>query len=219
MGEEMAECLSELNPSEFKSLLNGLALMSQIYWGPTPELCEDLARPALVEEVTELSGVLGAESNRAAQGLLGCLHRAASRGDLQDVLESAYVSIFVNDRGGAAAPIYQSCYDSPDGVLMGRPALMMQERLSQAGIDLAAKTSEPPDHLAVQLEYLYLLLERAYLQDDPSLLSHAREFAAMELLSWVEPMRGRIPGDAACEFYAAATDLLLAMLRLTAGCA
>lgn len=216
----MAECLSELNPSEFRSLLNGLALMSQIYWGPTPELCDDLARPSLVEEMTELSGVLGAESNQATQGLLGCLRRSGSSGgDLHNVLESAYINIFVNGRGGAAAPIYQSCYDSPDGVLMGRPALMMQERLSQAGIDLTGKTSEPPDHLAVELEYLYLLLERAYLQDDPSLLGKAREFAATELLSWVEPLRSRIPGNEDYKFYAAATDLLLAMLRLTAGCA
>ena len=215
----MAECLSELNPGEFKSLLNGLALMSQIYWGPTPELCADLASPDLVEELMELSGVLGDSSRQATQGLLDWLRANQNTADLHESLETTYVSLFVNQRGGAAAPLYQSCYEQPDGILMGRPALMMQKRLGKAGIDLNGKTDEPADHLAVELEYLYLLLERAYLQDDPSLLADARDFAALELLAWVEPMRRRIPRDDSCQLYAAATDLLLAMLRLTAGCA
>ncbi len=214
----MAECLSELNPTEFKSFLNGLALMSQLYWGPTPELCTDLTSQALVEEVMELAAVLGRESSQAAQDMLGYLRGAENAEVLNDSLETAYISLFINDRGGAAAPLYQSCYDNPEGTLMGRPALMMQQRLEEAGIDLAARTSEPADHLAVELEYLFLLLERAYLEDDPSLLTEAREFTAKELLAWLEPLRRRIPGDESFRFYASATDLLVAMMRLAGGC-
>ena len=215
----MADCLSELSPAEFKRLLNGLALISQIYWGPTPELCAELTGPAVVEEVMQLSGVLGSSSESAAQNILAYLRRIENPGILHDTLESAYISLFVNHKGGVAAPLYQSFYEG-DGVLMGRPAIMMQQRLDQMGIDLAQKTGEPPDHLSVELEYLYLVLESAYMHDDPSLLSQAREFASTELLSWVELFRTRIPDhDDANRMYGAVTDLLLSILKLTSGCA
>jgi TorA maturation chaperone TorD len=214
----MAECLSELNTGEIKCFLNGLALLSQLYWGPTPELCRELSDPALVEEVTGLSAVLGSDSSRAAQEMLDYLRGSKDPGCLHDEMESAYVTLFVNSHGGVAAPLYQSCYESGEGILMARPARMMQERLARAGIDLASQTSEPPDHLAVELEYLYLLVEQAYQLDDPSLLSDAREFAAQELLSWIKPFHSRIPQEATFRLYASATELLIYMIRLTAGC-
>lgn len=212
----MAERLTELSPSEFRSLLNGLALMSQLYWGPTPELCQDLTTSELAEELMELGNILQQGSAESAHAMVGSLQAIKDPDQLYAALEPLYVATFINAPGGCTVPLYHSCYENDEGLMMGPPARMMQKRLDMVGLDLEKLGPEPPDHLSVELEYLFLMLEQAYSQDDPHLLSLAQEFAAKEMLPWLEPFRGRMPDSDECMLYPAATDLLLAMLRLTA---
>ena len=213
----MADRLSELSPNEFRCLLNGLALMSQLYWGPTPELCQELVRVETAQELMELGDLLHEESGQAARDLVGSLQAIKDPVELYSALEPMFVGTFVSAPGGGVIPLYHSCYQNEEGLMMGEAARMMQMRLAEAGVDLEAITSEPPDHLAVELEYLFLLLEQAYTQDAPRLLNLARDFAAQELLPWLEEMQRRLPQADQCLLYPSATELLLAMVRLTAG--
>jgi TorA maturation chaperone TorD len=70
------------------------------------------------------------------------------------------VRLFISNRTGITAPLFHSCYASGDGLLMGEPARMMREVLAAQGLDLAETVHEPPDHLSIELEYLYYLRER-----------------------------------------------------------
>jgi TorA-specific chaperone len=95
---------------------------------------------------------------------------------------------------------------------MGRPAAMMKERLTAAGLWLEGRSSEPPDHLAVELEYLYLLLESGFENSDQALIDGAREFAMQEMAPWVRVWAGRLANETEDRFYPAAAKLVEAIL-------
>ena len=86
-------------------------------------------------------------------------------GALFDFLEESYVRLFVNAQNGITAPLYHSCYqdtgqpDSQSG-LMGESAGFMRQFFKSKGLSLANSINEPPDHLSIELEYLYFLLQQ-----------------------------------------------------------
>jgi TorA maturation chaperone TorD len=163
----MTHDISRLNQSERSVFLNGLALMSQIFWGPTRETCADMMHPQFLLELAELSQLLPGPGSEAAVSLADCLDKHNGPAELFTHLEESYVPLFVSHREGICAPLYQSCYESDEGLLMGRPATMMSRRLDAAGLSLEGRCGEPLDHLAVEVEYCVLLLEKAFVATVP----------------------------------------------------
>jgi TorA-specific chaperone len=93
----------------------------------------------------------------------------------------------------------------------------MQERLASAGLSVAGEGNQPPDHLAVELEYLYFLLSKAREAAARELETRAAEFAKTELCSWLplfSDRLGRIPDSAP---YNDAAVLAVYLSRLIAG--
>ena len=127
--------------------------------------------------------------------------------------------MFINSRDGVAAPLYASCYaagNAPgeDSTLMGPPALMMKERFESKGLSLGNHIHEPPDHLAIELEYLYFLLEKSWRENDTALMDEAVSFAAEIMLPWVIKLQERIaPVETECRFYQLTSAVLCAVLR------
>jgi TorA-specific chaperone len=68
----------------------------------------------------------------------------------------------------------------------------MRQRLGEAGLSIAGQGNEPPDHLAVELEYLYFLLLKAREDATPELEARAIEFAKTELCSWLPLFSDRL---------------------------
>ncbi len=189
-------------------LLNGLPLLSRIFWGPDPELCAALLDPGFQQEHRRFGCLLGKDAESAAAAMLRFLEPFSETGELCGRLEESYVRLFVNAPGGVCAPLYQSCYEGEGGLLMGSSAIRMRSRLEAAGI--TADPAEPPDHLAVEVEYLFLLLESALERQDADPLHQVRHFAGEELLPWLTRFCGRLAGEERCPFYPAAARLLRA---------
>jgi TorA maturation chaperone TorD len=131
--------------------------------------------------------------------------------DLKKELESEFVRIFINTRGGVNAPLYHSCYHDEHNLLMKEPALEMSGLLEQAGMGLGPDIGEPPDHLCIELEYLFFLLSQPHLHNDQQLSGHTRMFARDFMLPWLEKFHIRIPENEAASFFAHSA---LAMNRL-----
>ncbi|NIQ90076.1 MAG: molecular chaperone TorD family protein, partial [Desulfobacterales bacterium] len=70
-------------------------------------------------------------------------------------LEEGYVRLFISAKGGITAPLYESCYEFEGAPLMGRAAAEMKERFETKDLSVADTIQEPPDHLSIELEYLY----------------------------------------------------------------
>ena len=156
----MSKSLDDLTTDDLSLLLNGLPLLSQAFWGPTGEWCEEMQQAATTDELGKLGTLAGnpdaARTMAASMKGFGGFQRAC------EVLEEDYVRLFIAHRGGIAASLHQSVHESEDGRLMGRPAKMMEMRLKASGLELPKEGSVPADHLAVEIEYLTLLLEGAF---------------------------------------------------------
>jgi len=202
--------LSAVGAKERELILDGLALLARLFWGPDDSLCQVLYGEGS-RSLSELGLLLSPPGPAAARDLEDALAGFPDSAQLCDQMETAHVRLFVSRQGGVTAPLYHSCYLG-DGLLMGPPAQEMARRLEAAGLCLEEGSSEPLDHLAVELEYLVLLLEEGWAHDDPALLAEAAEFAGGFMLPWVEAFLARLSGEAGPRLYPAAAELLTALL-------
>jgi TorA maturation chaperone TorD len=90
----------------------------------------------------------------------------------------------------------------------------MKERFESKGLSLGDHIHEPPDHLAIELEYLYFLLERGWSGDDAALKDEAVSFVVEIILPWVIKFQERLVAvETECRFYQLTTAILGAVLR------
>ena len=181
--------------------------LANVFWGGDPEngIAALLTRISDLGQSVSLTGPQG----EAAWSSLKHFTAEAGPGASRD-LESAYVALFVAAKGPVPAPLYQSCHE--EGRLMGEAALAMNRRLAAAGLAVGVELSEPADHLCIELEYLYWLLDRAAAGDDAS-LAEASGFAENVMLPWVRRFAAKVEAACAPEFFRAAASLLLATLE------
>ena len=210
----MALSLDDLTSEERSRLLNGLPLLSQTFWGPSREWCEEIQLARQTHELEKLGNMAGQDS--AAREMTSYLDKNSNLNRLCEILEAAYVRLFISTKGGITASLHHSFYESEDGRLMGRPAQMMALRLKASGLSIPEKGSVPADHLAVEVEYLTLLLEGAFGGGNEDFLISARDFARSELTPWLKLFSKRLHSEIDCRFYPATASLLLGLVSLIA---
>jgi TorA maturation chaperone TorD len=206
--------LNDLTTEQLSLLLNGLPLLSQAFLGPSEEWCEEMLRVAGTKELKNLGEI--ASQNDATHTMTSYIRKFNNFNSLNEKLEADYVRLFISTKGGITASLHHSFYESEDGRLMGRPAQMMASRLKARGLTLPGEGSVPPDHLAVEVEYLTLLLESALGDGNEDLLAAVRDFARSELRPWLEKLTQRLEMETDCPFYPATARLLLALISLMA---
>ena len=203
-----------LSQDELAVYLDGLILMSQIFWGPETGLCADMQSRSFREELLRLGDLLDEEGAGSARAMAAWIDDFPEADNLADRLETDYVRLFVNAAGGIKAPLHQSCYESEDGLLMGPAAINMRHRLETAGLASAVSVSTPPDHLAVELEYLIFLIDLGYSEENNEILAQAVDFATRELRPWVKRFSARLDEEKDNLFFPAASGILVSMLDL-----
>lgn len=201
-----------LSPDNRNDLLEGIDFFCRCFLGPDPGFCETLLSEPGKEMFDRLGRLLGEGARPVTRLLLSDLCRFSNAEDLHGTLEAAYVRLFVNARGGIAAPLYQSCYEPGSGALMGESARLMQERLAACGLSISGRFSEPPDHLSVELEYLFYLLDTGWREENAQRLDDAVSFAMESLLPWVRRLLARIENENSAPFYPPAAALLAELL-------
>ena len=200
------------------ALLEGVALLSRFYWGPDADFSRDLLRGAFLKPFEALIPMVSYEPPGIIDELKAINASFAGEDEIFQYLEQAYVRLFINS-DGIIAPLYASCYAAgsapgEDAPLMGPPAVSMKERFESKGLSLGDHIHEPPDHLSVELEYLYFLLQKGWGDDDTALQEEAVTFAAEIMLPWVIKFQQRLEAiETNCRFYQLTTAILCAILR------
>ncbi len=205
-----------LSTSQQTFLLEGIGKMCRAFWGPDSNQCEEMLRTAAyLRPFEEIEAVANYEPPDVLSQLRAVIGNFAAADALFCHLEEAYVRLFINARGGVAAPLYESCHVSENAMLMGQPAMMMKKRLESEGLSLTGHSNDPPDHLSVELEYLYFLLSKGWPDADPAFVDKAVSYAS-EILPWINTFRQRIICERQSPFYPLAASLLCDLLRLIA---
>ena len=208
-----------LDDTHQAALLEGVALLSQFYWGPAVDGSRDLLRGTYLKPFEALKPIIRYEPPGILDELKAINTSFTSEDEIFQYLEQAYVRLFINTRDGITAPLYASCYmpggaPEDDSPLMGPPAVLIKERFESKGLSLGDHTREPPDHLSIELEYLYFLLERGWSDGDAALKDEAVSFAGEIMLPWVIKFQERFVAiETECRFYQLTTAILCAILR------
>lgn len=208
--------LDKLNQA---ALLEGVALLSRLYWGPTADSSRELLQGTYIKPFEVRKPVVRCEPPGIIDELKAISTSLTSEDKIFQYLEQAYVRLFTNSRDGITAPLYASCYmpggaPEDDSPLMGPPAVMIKDRFESKGLSLGDHIHDPHDHLSIELAYLYYLLERGWFTDDATLIDEAISFSADIMLPWVLKFQHRLVAvETECRFYQLITAILCAILR------
>jgi TorA-specific chaperone len=209
--------LFTLDKKSREALIDGVAALARLFWGPDSASCREILQGSFLSPFEDLEPRAQYEPPGLLAGLRDIINSFAEADAIFQYLEEAYVRLFINSRHGIAAPLYASCYidgkaSGENAPLMSPPAVLMNKRFKSKGLSLSDTMHEPPDHLSIELEYLYFLLKKGWSDNDPALLSEAASFAGEAMLPWVTILRERIADEKRCRFYPLITTAAVSIL-------
>lgn len=147
----------------------------------------DWAQP-LADDLAELSGALGLDGEPALSALAEeCRRHAAAMARADDSAEPwlvEYARLFLTPP--VPVPLNTGLY--LEGAIGGAAAQMMRACYATAGVVPSEAFHDLPDHVAMQLEFLARLHERAA-RGEHDAAAMADEFAAEFVQAWIEPLQ------------------------------
>ncbi len=110
----------------------------------------------------------------------------AAQEDLEKC-EVAFAKLFLGPFEIMASP-YASTYLDPDQRLMGPVSFYASEAYAAAGLEQAGKVREIPDHIVIEMEFMYYLSFELANAGNPSLLAIKSRFWSEHLGVWMPKM-------------------------------
>lgn len=127
-----------------------------------------------------------------------------------------YSRLFLGPFDILARP-YGSVYLDGEKVLMGDSTMQALELYRQGGFEVAGDFLEVPDHVAVELEFLYLLSLRIGQETDVAerrrLITLKRTFLEEHLVLWIEALASAVCRGAETDFYKALAALTMRIVQ------
>lgn len=176
--------MTKIERFEEQAKANVYRLLSACYYEPCPEL-----KPLLVnlEEWMQLVFPKGAADVSIMRKEL------EQRAEDFTELVVDYARLFVGPFK-VLAPPYGSVYLEKEGQVMGDSTVAVSRFYQEVGLKLDPELKDLPDHIAVELEFLYYLIftgrDRAY-----------RQFLAQYLIPWIDSFCDAVELGARTEFY------------------
>ena len=213
----------DLENSENKKInyavLEGVEIMCRVFCGPDLESCRHMIEGNFFQSFETIFTKPEAKPSVILDNINSIINRFDTDQSLFHHLNECYVRLFVNNKEGITTPLYQSCYEFENAPMMGESAVKMKNRFKSKGLSMENRVHEPPDHLAIELEYLFFLLQdsRAGQDDNPDkfVSNEAASFAAETMLPWVIVFNQRLKSVTDdCRFYALASGILVLLLSL-----
>ncbi|BCS89320.1 TorD/DmsD family molecular chaperone [Pseudodesulfovibrio sediminis] len=169
------------------TLLKLIELSVAVFRGPdaaTWDKINSAGLPELLERVQKFSLPVAS----VIQEMRSVLDQSLASAEGISSLETEYVRLFIAGQGGVPAPLYESCYHADEPQTMGHSAQEMRARLEQVGLAVSLDSNEPPDHLTIELEYLFFLLSEGWFGNDAQAAMGA-DFAKTIMLPWMRLFR------------------------------
>ena len=187
--------------------------LAACYYEPSPEFTEERVFDSMLDAAGRIDPALAAIAGRLAAGF------AAQ--DLQALLVD-YTRLFLGPTQPLAQP-HGSFWLSGETALMQDSTMEVQALYQEGGFDLDEELHEVPDHVAVELEFLYLLLfkqneaAQAGLDDVFESWAHLQHmFLGRHLGAWIGPFAQAIRRSAQTGFYRDLAELTERFVKMIA---
>lgn len=178
--------------------------LAACYYEPGPEFAEERLFESMADAARRVDADFAERARR-----LGCLFAEAG----PDRLLLDYTRLFLGPLDIRAKP-YGSVWLEADSGLMQESTSAVQALYAEGGFEIAEDFRELPDHIAAELEFLYLLIHRqnqAQQSADAAALAEAdglrQRFLHNHLGRWVAPFAAAVRSGAQEAFYRELADL------------
>ncbi len=168
------------------------------YYEPGPEFEEERLFDSMLAAAQRLDNSIAEQTRQ-----LGAAFAAEDR---QELLVD-YTRLFLGPTQALAQP-YESVWATGERTLMQNSTMALLELYEQGGFEIADDFRDLPDHIAAELEFLYLLIyqENDALRSDAaaalaSAVSLRRRFIDEHLGRWITPFTAAMRAGAQSEFY------------------
>jgi TorA maturation chaperone TorD len=179
-------------------------LLAACYYQPGPEFAEE----RVFETMCNAAGAVDANLAAVAERLAGAFGAVPA-----DELLLDYTRLFLGPNDIRAKP-YGSVWLSGENPLMQSSTMEVLDLYREGGFDLSEDFRELPDHIAAELEFLYLLIFREnrarQAGDDDALASVIglrRRFLGGHLGAWIGAFTAAMRAGAGTDFYRLLSDL------------
>jgi TorA maturation chaperone TorD len=187
--------------------------LAACYYEPALDFTEERVFDSMAEAARRIDPALAVVAQKLAADF------AAQ--DLQTLLVD-YTRLFVGPSAPLARP-HGSFWLSGESTLMQDSTMEVQSLYQEGGFDLDEELREMPDHVAVELEFLYLLLfkqnEAARAGFDEVVASWAHlqgMFLGRHLAAWIGPFTQAVKDGAETAFYRDLAELTERFVRMIA---
>ena len=188
-------------------------LLAACYYEPAPEFGEERVFDAMHSAAARLDPELAACARRMGEEF-------AARGPGELLVD--YTRLFLGPSQVVAWP-YGSAWLETLALTMGESTRSVTELYREVGFELDESFGELPDHVAAELEFLYLLVfreNRARRDDDAAsvdaIADVKRRFLARHLGAWIGPFAAAVQAGAETDFYRALAQLSERFVRMEA---
>jgi TorA maturation chaperone TorD len=189
-------------------------LLAACYYEPGAEFAEERVFDTIHDAAGRIDGDLAAVALR--------LRDAFATAELEELLVD-YTRLFLGPTHARAKP-YGSVWMDTDAALMQDSTLAVGELYAAGGFEIDEQFRDLPDHVAAELEFLYLLTfrrNRAQAMGDADALAVVdalhRRFLDEHLSRWIPPFTAAVRAGAETPFYRALGELTDRFVALECG--
>ncbi len=188
-------------------------LLAACYYEPGPEFAEERVFDSIVAAATRVDASLV----DAARQMESAFAAESAENLLVD-----YARLFLGP-SGTLAPPYESAWRDKNSDSPLASTLSLVELYDQGGFEMDPEFRDLPDHLAVELEFLYTLLFRiaaAVRDNDEKARAHALALhwplLEQHLSCWIDPFAAAVSEHAGCDFYRRLAELTRSFVSMEA---
>jgi putative dimethyl sulfoxide reductase chaperone len=204
--------MSDYDPDQATAREDLCRFLSACYYEPCPEFDEEHLFDAMLTAATRIHPDLADHARK--------LGAAFTAQDLQTLLVD-YTRLFLGPVQALAKP-YGSCWlSTPSPAADTLPSLAVLDLYNAGGFEIADEFRELPDHVAVELEFLYILTfnrneaQRAGQADEALAVEQLeRRFMTEHLGAWIGPFAAAIKSGAETAFYRELAELTERFIKL-----
>jgi len=187
--------------------------LAACYYQPGPEFSEEKVFGSMLDAATRIHPDLAAHARRLGEEF--------SAEEPESLLVD-YTRLFLGP-GSIVAKPYGSVWLDGENTLMGDSTMAVQELYHEGGFEMDEDFREVPDHIAAELEFLYLLIYReneGHRNGDTEALKAAaglrKRFLDEQLGLWIGPFTAAVKTGAESDFYRQLAELTDRFVKMEA---
>lgn len=202
--------MSDYQPDESIARVDLLRFLSACYYEPTAEFAEEKLFDSILAATRQAHPELA--------GLASELGQAFADESLQTLLVD-YTQLFLGPMKALASPYSASWLPTP---MVGDEVLppVILDFYAEGGFEVDTELAELPDHVAIELEFLYLLSFNqrqahflGHLDDDTAVTKLRARFLDEHLVTWISPFTQAVKEHAKTAFYRVLADFTQGVIQ------